>query len=812
MVSLENLTSRIMAGADLSDEQALALSDFSDLGALMLASSSLRDCGHGDVVSYSRKVFIPLTKLCRDSCHYCTFARAPRELNAAYLSPDEILEIARVGALAGCREALFTLGDKPELRYREAREALEKAGYSSTLDYLAAMAALVLKETGLLPHLNAGVMGFDEIQRLRAVSVSQGIMLESSSDRLSRRGGPHFGSPDKLPAVRLATIDAAGRAAVPFTSGILIGIGETRRERIESLLTLRNLHRQYGHIQEIIIQNFRAKPHTRMAGAPEPDVADHLWTIAVARILFGPKANIQAPPNLSGGPLSEIVNAGINDWGGISPITPDHVNPEAPWPTLKALEERTAATGKTLVARLAAYPEYVTEADKWLDPALRTAVIRAADSEGYSRPDDWIPGAGRCVPIAPRAIKQRSRLLRDALGAILRRAIAGEELPEADIAYLFSARGRAFERICDAANALRADTCGDDVTYVVNRNINYTNICYFRCKFCAFSKGKLAANLRGRPYDLELEEIQRRSVEAWHRGATEVCLQGGIHPDYNGETYIAICRAIKEASPGLHIHAFSPLEIWQGAATLKVSVETLLVRLKEAGLGTLPGTAAEILDDDVRALICPDKLKTRQWLEVIETAHSVGLRTTSTVMFGHVDGPASWARHLNLLRQLQKRTGGITEFVPLPFVPMETPIYLRGASRSGPTFREAVLMHAIARLALHPVIKNIQASWVKMGPDGLMWCLNAGANDAGGTLMNESITRAAGATFGEELPPPEMETLIRSIGRRPRQRTTLYSDPPVQQREISFSPEPLHPVQYGKTADSFADPQSSVAR
>jgi FO synthase len=781
----------IDSGTAPTDAQALALAEINDVPVLMRAAAAIRDRGHGAVISYSRKVFIPLTKLCRDSCHYCTFAQPPRRADAAYLSPDQVLSIAHAGARAGCREALFTLGDKPELRYQAAREALAKLGYVTTLDYLAAMAALVLKETGLLPHLNPGVMSLEDLKRLRAVSVSQGIMLETASERLAGKGGPHFGSPDKRPAVRLATIAAAGEAAVPFTSGILIGIGETRRERIEALLALRGLHRRYGHIQEIIIQNFRAKAATRMANAPEPDFADHLWTIAVARIVFGPAMNIQAPPNLSGGPLADVVAAGINDWGGVSPVTIDHVNPEAPWPELRMLEQRTAQAGKALVGRLAIYPEYVAAPGRWLDGSLHTAVLRASDSEGFARPNEWIAGAGRPIPIAiPPAARVKAKQ-RDQLQAILDRAVAGDELPVADIARLFSARGNDFRRVCDAADALRAETCGDRVTYVVNRNINYTNICYFRCKFCAFSKGKLAANLRGRPYDLGLEEIQRRSQEAWERGATEVCLQGGIHPDYTGATYLAICRAIKDVAPGLHIHAFSPLEIWQGAATLKIPVASLLTQLKEAGLSSLPGTAAEILDDDIRAVICPDKLKTQQWLEVIETAHAVGLRTTSTIMYGHVEGPEHWARHLLHLRRLQARTGGITEFVPLPFVPMETPIYLHGRSRCGPTFREAVLMHAVARLALHPLITNIQASWVKMGPDGLKWCLRAGANDIGGTLMNESITRAAGATHGEELPPAEMEALIGSMGRMPAQRTTLYGDPPVEQQRASFTAAPL---------------------
>jgi FO synthase len=791
MTISHDLFDRLRNEMEPTDAQALAMSDFDDLPLLMRVATEIRDRGHGAVISYSKKVFIPLTKLCRDSCHYCTFAQPPRRTDVAYLSSDQVLAIARAGALADCREALFTLGDKPELRYRAARDALAELGYATTLDYLAAMAALVFRETGLLPHLNAGVMDLEDIRRLRPVSVSQGIMLESTSDRLSHKGEPHFGSPDKLPSVRLAAITAAGEAAVPFTSGILIGIGETRRERIEALLALRDLHRRYGHIQEIIIQNFRAKPMTHMAHASEPDFADHLWTIAVARILFGKAMNIQAPPNLSSGLLADVIAAGINDWGGVSPVTVDHVNPEAPWPTLKKLEQQTAEAGKVLVERLAIYPRYIADPHRWLDSSLRTAVLRASDSEGYSRSDEWIPGSGRPIPIAlpPEMPPRETR--RDELQAILDRAIAGDMLPEADIAKLFSARGTDFRRVCEAADVLRADTCGDRVTYVVNRNINYTNICYFHCKFCAFSKGKLAANLRGRPYNLGLEEIQRRSKEAWSRGATEVCLQGGIHPDYTGATYLAICRAIKDVAPGLHIHAFSPLEIWQGAATLQVSVATLLAQLKEAGLGTLPGTAAEILDDDIRAVISPDKLTTQQWLDVIETAHSVGLRTTSTIMYGHVEGPEHWARHLMHLRRLQTRTGGITEFVPLPFVPMETPIYLHGRSRAGPTFREAVLMHAVARLALHPLITNIQASWVKMGPEGLKWCLRAGANDIGGTLMNESITRAAGATHGEEMPPTEMEALIRSLGRSPQQRTTLYGDPPIPQQIASFTAAPL---------------------
>jgi FO synthase len=781
MIAQGTLTGRLLARPD-----AAALATCDELKALLEVAAALRDQGHGARVSYSRKVFIPLTQLCRDSCYYCTFAHPPRRGEAAYLSPDQILAIAQDGAAAGCREALFTLGDKPELRYRAARDELRRLGHTSTISYLAAMASLVQRETGLLPHLNPGVLSEADILQLRPASVSQGMMLESAADRLCERGGPHFGSPDKRPAVRLATLRAAGAARVPFTTGLLIGIGETRRERIDALLALRDLHERYGHIQEIIIQNFRAKPGTKMARHPEPSFEDLLWTIAVARILFGAAMNIQAPPNLTHGSLQEVIDAGINDWGGVSPITPDYVNPERPWPQIDALARQTAVAGKVLVERLAIYPSYVRDSARWIDPPLRAAVLRFADADGFAREDSWIPGAAaappRNIPIGPR---------KNLLSAAIERAWAGKELSLSEVCSLFAARGESYREVCTAADALRAEAVGDRVSYVVTRNINYTNICAYRCKFCAFSKGKLSENLRGKPYDLSLEEIQRRAKEAWQRGAVEVCLQGGIHPDYTGATYLGICRAIKAASPDIHIHAFSPLEISQGAATLALSVKDFLCELKAAGLGSLPGTAAEILDDDVRALICPDKVTTAEWLTVIETAHRLGLRTTATIMFGHVDTPRSWARHLLHLRRLQERTGGFTELVPLPFVPMETPIHLRGQSRLGPTYREAVLMHAVARLVLHPLIPNIQTSWVKMGREGAAACLAAGANDLGGTLMNESITRAAGAVHGQELPPAAMQDLIAAQGRRAWQRTTLYARAPAERVAASFDAPPL---------------------
>ena len=821
------ILAQVLAEGRLAAEAALALAagDATELRPLMAAAAALRDRGHGDLVSYSPKVFIPLTQLCRDVCHYCTFAHPPRPGEPIYLGADEVLAIARAGADAGCHEALFTLGDKPELRYAAARAALAALGHQSTLSYLAEMAGLVLRETGLLPHLNPGVMTHADLVALRQVSASQGIMLESASERLLDRGGPHFGSPDKDPAVRLATIQTAGEAAVPFTSGILIGIGETRRERVEALLALRDLHDRHDHIQEIIIQNFRAKPGTRMAGAPEPDLDDHLWTIAMARLIFGPAMDLQAPPNLNPAALAEMIAAGINDWGGVSPVTRDHVNPEAPWPALDRLARETAAAGKHLVPRLAIYPAYAREPERWLDAALRTPVLRAMDAEGFARPDLWVAGSGSepptyspaCFdeyPLPPsageggvggntRPVTNRVSpspqpsppggrgSISERLSAILARAAAGEILSETEIVRLFQARGDDFAQVCGAADRLRQRVNGDSVSYVVTRNINYTNVCYFRCQFCAFSKGKLSENLRGRPYDLDLPEIRRRVEEAWERGATEVCLQGGIHPEYTGATYLEVCRAIKEAVPGIHVHAFSPLEIWQGAKTLGRTVPDFLRELKGAGLSSLPGTAAEILDDEIRAIICPDKIKTAQWLEVMQAAHDAGLRSTVTIMYGHVERYQHWARHLLRIRALQAKTGGFTEFVPLPFVPMETPIYLKGRARRGATWREAVLMHAVARLALHPLISNIQTSWVKMGYGGAAFCLRAGANDLGGTLMNESITRAAGAVHGQEMPPEAMEELIRGIGRLPRQRTTLYADAPAARRSAAFAAAPL---------------------
>ncbi|MDC0238301.1 5-amino-6-(D-ribitylamino)uracil--L-tyrosine 4-hydroxyphenyl transferase CofH [Gammaproteobacteria bacterium] len=774
---IQPILDKALAGTIPSEAEALALADFTDTKTIASVASILRDQGFHNVVTYSKKVFIPLTHLCRDVCHYCTFAQTPKKLDHPFMEIPQVLDVAKQGADLGCKEALFTLGEKPELRYRVAREWLDERGYQSTLDYLAHAARTVHEETGLLPHLNPGNMSPDEIQTLRPVSPSMGIMLESASERLTEKGMPHYGSPDKIPAVRLQTLRDAGAASVPFTTGILIGIGETRRERVESLLAIRNVHQEFGHVQEIIVQNFRAKPGTKMRLAPEPDLDDLLWTIAVTRILFGASMSIQAPPNLSPGVLPQIVDAGINDWGGVSPVTPDFVNPEAPWPHLDELSRETALAGKHLHERLTIYPRYAIEASTWVDDSMVATVLDRIDGEGLPRIDLWSPGDTSPPPADVLArITQKPSAVSNDIEAILNGIGSGTDLSEKDIVRLIQARGDDFNAVVQSANKLRDETNGNTVSFVVNRNINYTNICYFKCQFCAFSKGKLSENLRGRPYDLSGEEIQRRVKEAWDRGGTEVCMQGGIHPEYTGQTYIDIVKTVKEAVPEMHVHAFSPLEVWQGAATSNHSLEGYLTELKQAGLSTLPGTAAEILDDEVRSVICPDKINTEQWLEVMETAHRVGFRSTATIMYGHVDQPIHWARHLIRVRDLQKKTGGFTEFVPLPFVHMEAPMYLKGKARRGPTFREAILVHAVARLALHPHITNIQASWVKMGHEGVTAALNAGCNDLGGTLMNESISRAAGTQHGQETSPDEMRSMIESAGRTARQRSTLYDD------------------------------------
>jgi len=761
----------------LADRELIARLLSTPLDELLAEARACRDARGPARMTYSPKVFIPLTRLCADVCHYCTFATTPSQLSAPYMTPEEVLDVARAGAAAGCKEALFTLGDAPERRYAAAREWLAERGFERTIDYVRHCAELVLKETGLLPHVNAGVLDEADYRMLRPIAASCGLMLESTSESICEKGGAHYGSPDKIPAVRIASIEAAGRADMPMTSGILIGIGETPQERIEALIALRDIQLQGGHLQEVIVQNFCPKPGTKMAEAPEATEADFLRVIAAARIILPDDVSVQAPPNLNGERLVELMDAGIDDWGGISPVTLDHVNPEAPWPEIELLADICAQQGRPLVERMTIYPRFVATDDlRWIDPALRPAVLRMSDAEGLARDSRWSPGLADPAPGLPHAVLglRHDGPTAPELHRIIDRAAAGNELSERDIVSLFATRGAAAQAVIEAADALRREAVGDTVTYVVNRNINYTNICTHTCSFCAFSKTSSKAGFRDKPYNLDLEEIADRAREAVAKGATEVCLQGGIHPSYTGDTYRSIVRAVKTACPDLHVHAFSPLEVSQGAKTLGIPVIDYLRMLKDEGLGSLPGTAAEILHDDIRRQICPDKLTTQEWLGIVRDAHHAGLPTTSTIMYGHLERPEHWAHHLLALRRLQEETGGITEFVPLPLVHMEAPFYRRGQSRKGPTWREAVMMHAVARIALFGQINSIQCSWVKLGVDGAAAALTAGVNDLGGVLMNESISRAAGAAHGQDVSVDDLRAAAAAAGRPLRRRSTLY--------------------------------------
>jgi FO synthase len=764
---------------------------------LLHEAAHVRDAQFGDHVTFSPKVFIPLTMLCRDRCGYCTFAKPPARLGSPYLELDAVLDIARRGAAAGCREALFTLGEAPEARYPAAAQWLEARGYERTVDYLVAACRAVLDETGLLPHANAGALSYDDLLRLRTVSPSQGMMVETLAARLGEPGGPHHGAPDKTPERRLATLAAAGRASVPFTTGILVGIGETRGERIDALLAIAASHEEHGHVQEVIVQNFLPKPGTAMHRDPACDRDEFLWSIAVARLVLPPSVHVQAPPNLSDADeLVALLGAGIDDWGGVSPVTIDHVNPERPWPALDRLREVTDAAGKVLVPRLTIYPEYVRDPVAWVDEGLRFDVQLHSDSEGFARDSVWASGGDEPPPaVLPFATPARAG---SAIGEVLDAVLRGEEPGVDELVTLWSARGRELARVAAVADELRRATVGDDVTFVRNRNINYTNVCTFKCRFCAFSKGPLSLNLRGNPYLLDIEEIQRRVVEAVECGATEVCMQGGIHPDFDGDTYADICAAIKAVAPEIHVHGFTALEVTEGARRLGVPLHDYLARMKDAGLATLPGTAAEILDDEVRAVICPDKVNTEEWLEAHRQAHAVGLKSNVTIMFGTVERPVHVARHLVRTRELQKETGGFTEFVPLPFVHMATPIFLQRKARPGPTWREVLLMHAVGRIAYHGWIDNVQVSWVKCGVAGARQILQAGANDLGGTLMDENISRAAGASHGQELDEAEFRAIVEPIGRRLVQRTTLYGRTTTVGRRLRPPLDEAAPVTLGR--------------
>jgi FO synthase len=791
----------------LDEASALMAARGEPLERLLALASRLRELGWGRTISYSPKVFIPLTMLCRDHCHYCTFAKPPARIESPYLTPEQVVEVAEAGRRAGCTEALFTLGDRPEDRYPEARAWLEERGFTSTLEYVRAMAIRVIEETGLLPHLNPGVMSWEEMARLKHVSASMGLMLEQSSDRLSEKGMPHHGSPDKVPAVRLRTIEDAGRLSIPFTTGILVGIGETLRERAASLLAIRDLERRYRHVQEVIVQNFRAKPRTRMHDRPEPHEEEYLAAIAAARVLLGPRVSVQAPPNLSDDGFPRLLDAGINDWGGVSPVTPDHVNPEKPWPPLERLRTATEDRGLHLRPRLTIYPRYVLRPDPWIAGKMRAPVQALTGGDGFpsGRSPEPIPWQDPDVQWKPRttdlafAKGAEAGLRDDALEvygdfeqlevtrewtadrvpperlesdarAALGKAAEGTPITDEEALALFRADGPALETLAGIADELRAETVGDEVTYVVNRNINFTNVCYTGCRFCAFAQREMDPE----SYTLTLTEVADRAEEARAAGATEVCMQGGLHPDLPGEFYFDLIDAVKARVPEIHVHAFSPMEVLNGATRLGISFREFLEECRTRGLGSIPGTAAEILDDEVRWLLTKGKLPADTWEEVVRTAHGLGIPSSSTIMYGHVDAPPHWVAHLRRLVAIQEDTGGFTEFVPLPFVHQSSPIYLAGKARPGPTHEENRRMHALARILLHGRIPNVQVSWVKLGLDACKLLLRGGANDLGGTLMEETISRMAGAEWGIRKEPEELREAIEAVGRTPVERTTTY--------------------------------------
>lgn len=807
-----------------------------DLERLLAAASRVRDAGlekagRPGVITYSRKVFIPLTHLCRDRCHYCTFVTTPGQLakagKAPFLSPDEVLDIARQGAALGCKEALFTLGDRPEDRWPVAREWLDAHGYDSTIDYLRAMAIRVLEETGLLPHLNPGVMTWEEIQRLKPVAPSMGMMLETTATRLwSEKGGPHYGSPDKDPAVRLRVLEDAGRSNVPFTTGVLLGIGETYSERVDAIFAIRAVSRRHGHVQEVIVQNFRAKPATAMMRATDLETMEYAAAVAVTRLVLGPKARLQAPPNLTDAQeLSLLVRAGIDDWGGVSPLTPDHVNPERPWPHIEDLTRLTADAGFTLRERLTAHPHFVRTEEPWIDPRVLPHVRALADSEGlavegrlpvglpWQEPDpDWAEtGTGRVdlhteIDTTGRTGDRRSDFddvygdwsaLREEVlastpakvgssNAEIRSALRRAEndpagLSDADYLALLTADGAELDALALLADQIRFESVGDDIGYVVNRNINFTNVCYTGCRFCAFAQRKTDADA----FTLSMKQVGDRVDEAWSIGATEICMQGGIHPDLPGTAYFDLARTVKERQPDIHLHAFSPMEIVNGASRTGLSFEDFLLEAKAAGLDTIPGTAAEILDDEVRWILTKGKLPAATWIDIVKTAHRIGIRSSSTMMYGHVDNPSHWVGHLRTLSRLQDETGGFTEFVLLPFVHTNSPVYLAGVARPGPTMQENRAVHAVSRLMLHGRINHIQTSWVKLGVEGTQLMLRGGADDLGGTLMEETISRMAGADNGSEKTVSELEDMVRAIGRNPWQRTTTYGTPSGERSAVA---------------------------
>ncbi|MEW6475759.1 MAG: 5-amino-6-(D-ribitylamino)uracil--L-tyrosine 4-hydroxyphenyl transferase CofH [Actinomycetota bacterium] len=713
------------------------------LDALMVEAAAVRDAAFGRRITWSPRITIALTQACR------------RPGDDAFLDPEQVLAIAWGGAEAGCHEAVFTADSHPELRHPEAADWLARRGYDSTIDYLVAACQLVLDETGLLPRTDVGVVTADERRALRAVAPAQGLVLRGL-------GGDLTG--------QFRSIETAGALRIPFSVGLPVGAGESRDDRVETLRRLAELHQDHGHLQEVVVL------------PPSSAVEQREWreTVALARLILPETVSLQAGSEAA-------LDAGIDDWGGLEPAE------------VETVRRITEGRGFALIPRLGLRAAYARAAEEWIDPALHFAVLDRSDADGLARDDPGAvlphrfatranPGSGAEVtPIGPRstawysggdgeppallpARAEATGAVREVLDGLALGQTAGEE----ELLTLLAARGPEVAAVCEAADGLRRAAVGDVVTFVRNRNINYTNVCTYRCRFCGFSKGPLSLNLRGKPYLLTLEEVVERVVDAARRGATEVCLQGGIHPDFDGEYYLHLVQAVKAAAPAMHVHGFTALEVFEGARRLTEPLESYLRRLHAAGLGSLPGTAAEILDDEIRAAICPDKITTDEWLEVHRTAHRVGLRSNITIMFGTIERPRHWVRHLLRTRALQAETGGFTEFVPLPFVHMAAPIYLERRARRGPTFREALLLHAVGRIAYHGLVDNIQGSWVKLGLAGMAQVLQAGVNDLGGTLMGENISRAAGARHGQELTEDEFRTLVAPLGRPLEQRTTLY--------------------------------------
>jgi len=818
--------------------------------------------GTPGTVTYSRKVFVPLTYMCRYRCSYCTFVKTRETPGAEFRSMDEVLAIAMQGREWGCTEALLTLGEAPELRHPEAKAWLEAHGYASTVEYLVAAAKAIVLETGLLAHANPGAVTIEEMKALREVTASQGVMMEQLADRLLRPGQAHGGAAGKAAAVRLEQLAFSAETKTPFTTGFLIGIGETLEERASTIVQLANAisDADPAQVQEVIVQNFRAKPDTPMRRHDDANDGDMIRAIAATRLVLGDRTSVQAPPNLTPDTYGTFLDAGINDWGGVSPVTPDHVNPEMPWPSIDEIAGVCAERGFALRQRLPLYPHYVTDERsfvRYVAPSMRRHVLAVSDGMGLAREERWYAGEGwtpvlRAAQPAPKrraiamavakpslsadAVSQRfsSHVREGAYGAppalptvgfdemlpeipgrtvhaweranlnapngrhnwiapyfarigrrsdvvvdLLDRAHDGERLEVDEVARLFRAEGADLEAVFSKADEIRQEMCGDRVSYVVNRNITYTNYCHTGCSFCGFARP--LGHDDG--YYFAPDEVGRKAREAWDLGATEVCIQGGIHPDNSGEIYLDIARAVKDAAPAMHLHGFSPLEITVGATTLGIPLERYLEMLRDAGLGSIPGTAAEILDARVRPKITPQKLSADDWIDLMRAAHRAGIASTTTVMFGHIDDPVAWAIHLLRLRDLQVETGGFTEFVPLPFVHHRTPMFMKGGSRTGPTWRECLKIHAIGRIVLHPHITNIQASWVKMGVDGVAAAFEVGVNDLGGTLGEEHISRMAGASHGLGHSVTEMENAIRRAGRTPVERTTTYGAPALSYAE-----------------------------